>query len=167
MEISNTFPVKPRDSRCRYWCKKIHADRLPLPGQIDGANSLPGEYLKKGDVEIEPGEFIFEGEEKHHNKQRGWDYWAYTYGEAGYKSLPFGTATKDAIKLLASEDLISKERARDLLRGSGDIAAAVRRAHLEIIKRELGITTTVTAWVEARNAQLVALNEQEEQSEVA
>lgn len=152
MEISNTFTVKPRDSRCKYWCKKLSAADLPLPGDVDGSYSLPGAYLKKGDVEIEPGEYVFEGEEHHHAKPRGWDYWVYTYGETGYKNLGFGVATKDAIKLLANHKLITRDRARDLLRGSGDVAAAVRRAHLEEIKKVLGIVGPVSDWLAARDA---------------
>jgi hypothetical protein len=117
-----------------------------MPGDVSGANDLPGEYLRNGDIEIFPGEYVIEGEANHHRRQRGWTYGVSTCGP----TLTYSKSTKDAIKALAAAGLIGIERAKDLLRGSGGIAACVRRAHLQEIKRSLGIVGPVAKFLANR-----------------
>jgi hypothetical protein len=117
---SNQIICRPQDSRCRYWAKVVRAsDALPMPADIDGANSVPGAYIR-GDVEIFEGDYVLEGEENHHAKRRGWTYWLRTVDATGaIASVPFDT--KAAIR--------ASDADRALLLGSGDVAAMVRTIH--------------------------------------
>ena len=146
--ISESYEIEPRDSRCRYWAKKIEAKDLPMPENVSGANDLPGSYLKNGEIEIFPGEYVFEGEANHHRNARGWTYGVVQCGPA----LKHGTETKDDIKALVKAGLLEVERAKKLLKGSGDIAACVRHAHLEEIKKELGISGSVKDFLEEKTS---------------
>lgn len=130
-----SFSVGPGDSRCKYWAKQVPLSALPMPASIDGANSLPGGYLRNGNTELFDGEILIEGEANHHSKQRGWSYWLVrvnpTEGKDGEyirtkMSSEINARVKACIKEAAKRGLLSKEH----LRGSGDIAAAVRFGHL-------------------------------------
>lgn len=72
---SVSVTLKPQDSRCRYWAKIIRAsDPLPLPSAIDGANTVPGPYLRQGEEELFPFDVLITGEARHHVKAKGWNY---------------------------------------------------------------------------------------------
>lgn len=133
------FVANPSDSRCKYWCKVIHnGQMLPLPHVIDGANDVPGPYLRQGDdVEIFYGDYVLTGEQTHHRKQRGWTYVLYRFvaakpasvdaegkekpaEPARYGWIEFGKPVKDACRAAGH---------RELLGGSGDVAAMVRTIH--------------------------------------
>ena len=117
---SCNFPVGARDHRCKYWCKIVRRGAtLPLPSSVDGAGDIPGAYLKKGDVEVFPGDVIFEGEENHHRKQRGWTWTMYVVDELGELQTVDYSHAKDILRMWGI---------KDVLPGAGAPAAMVRAA---------------------------------------
>lgn len=116
------YIAKPRDSRCKYWCKIVRAgDALPLPSAVTGASDIPGPYLRKGDdVEIFPGDFVLSGEEVSHRVKRGWAYQMFRLDSGKIAICAFGSLVKDAVR---------RAGRKDLLGGSGDVAAMVRTIH--------------------------------------
>lgn len=121
--VSASVTIRPDDKRCRYWAKIIRADvPLPLPSAVDSASDVPGPYLRNGDEEILPGDFLIEGEEAHHARNRGWCYritWVRADGTA--QRIKPTSERKAAMKAAGMEP--------SLLTGSGDIAACIRIAH--------------------------------------
>lgn len=120
---SVSVEIKPRDSRCRYWAKIIRANQpLPLPSNVNGADDIPGPYLRIGEEEMLPGDVLIEGEANHHMKTRGWTYDVHVIRADGtcYSTQPM-SAHKAALK--------DAGMPVNLLTGSGDIAACVRIAH--------------------------------------
>lgn len=114
------YKAAPSDSRCRYWCKVIRADEpLPLPADVERANDIPGNY-RQGPEELFPGDIVLEGEENHHRKQRGWSYNVGLCVGREISWNPRGNETKPWLR---------ERGLRDLLKGSGQIAAIVREAH--------------------------------------
>lgn len=122
---SASINIRPRDSRCKYWAKKIEADMdLPLPKEVDGGNDIPGKYLREGEEELEPGDILFEGEANHHRRiDRGWTYWVHYVDSQGglHRYMSGFSEQKTAAK--------TKGLSSTLLAGSGDVAGAVRVAH--------------------------------------
>lgn len=118
------YIARPSDSRCKFWSKVVRAtDSLPPPSSVDGAGSIPGPYLRTGaDVELEDGDFVFEGEEVSHRKSRGWVY-------------NFGIVLGGQIRWISDDeraqakDLWRLVGRRDMTAGSGEHAAMVRAAH--------------------------------------
>lgn len=129
---SRGYTPKKRDSRCRAWCKVLSSEevRRIRPAGIDGANDLPGSYLPFGrEVELFPGDIIFEGEANHHTKPRGWTYnLGFVVGGAnGVAQIAWVSGDERAA--LKADLRASKDPAvRELLAGSGDVAAMVRYA---------------------------------------
>jgi hypothetical protein len=125
---SASIKIAPADSRCRYWAKVIRAgEPLPPPSMVGGANDIPAPYARMGEEELFPGDILIQGEENHHRRARGWTYTVrYCDGVLGGR---LATHT-----ISASEDkALGKAMGRlprELLAGSGDVAAAVRYAHL-------------------------------------
>lgn len=121
---SVSVQIVPSDYRCRYWAKLIRANTpLPLPSDVMSATSLPGDYLLRGDEELFPGDVLFEGEENHPYKKRGWSYWLrYVKPDGGLLVYRSGFSPQ---KIAAKAQGLSPS----LLAGSGDIAGAVRVAH--------------------------------------
>lgn len=122
--ISIGVEIRPYDPRCRYWAKIVQRGTpLPAPNNVNSAGDIPGEYLRKGDEELAPGDFLFEGEENHHRKARGWSYWVSFIDPESKK--------KRCVRPKAGHKESFREQGMDvsLLRGSGGIAACVRIAH--------------------------------------
>lgn len=118
--LSCNFPVGPQDYRCKYWCKVLRAgDTLPAPTDVDGAGSIPGSYLRKGDVEVFEGDVIFEGEENHHRKQRGWTWTMYVVDHLG---------ELQTVDYAQAKDILRMWGIKDMLAGAGACAAMVRAA---------------------------------------
>lgn len=122
---SHSVNVLPFDSRCRYWAKVIRANEpLPLPADVRGASDIPARYVQNGEEELLPGDILFEGEANHHRRtDRGWSYWLTAVTQEGHLlrfSSGFGKQ---------KAELKAQGMARDLLKGSGDIAGMVRIAH--------------------------------------
>lgn len=118
--LSCNFPVAPSDHRCKYWCKIVRAGApLPHPASVDGANDIPGAYLKKGDVEVFVGDVIFEGDENHHRKQRGWTWTMYIVDELGELQTVNYSQAKDILRMWGIKDMLA---------GAGACAAMVRAA---------------------------------------
>lgn len=121
---SASVRIVPADSRCRYWAKIVRADvTLPVPSKVDGANDIPGSYLKRGEEELFPGDMLIEGEENHHRNNRGWSYQV-TYCDSE------GLVRR--IRNPGADEKAAMKAARlpaELLSGSGGTAAAVRFAH--------------------------------------
>lgn len=116
--------VLPTDYRCKYWAKLFRANApLPLPSDVMSASCLPGHYLLRGDEELFPGDLLFEGEENHAYKKRGWSYWVRYVTPDG--ALLVYRSGFSAQKVAAKAQGLSPS----LLAGSGDIAGAVRVAH--------------------------------------
>ncbi len=154
--ISVTVIAGPRDSRCKWWCKVIRASTpLPLPSHVDGAGDIPGSYLHAGDdVDLEPGDVLARGEEADHRKPRGWVYDAKFYqtnGKAGRADSPGAADLKALLKRAAACGVITRERAKELLGGSGDVAALVRWLH---VRRDHGTMARLLAACEAAEAAL-------------
>lgn len=128
---SCNLTCNPRDSRCRYWAKVIRADdALPMPAAVDGANDIPGQYLRKGDdVELFDGDFLLEGEANHHVKQRGWTYDMRIVSDTPSERFP-GQNKYTAIDYKAAKDAARAAGRKDLLLGSGDCAAMIRAIHV-------------------------------------
>ncbi len=121
---SASVRVVPGDSRCRYWAKIVRASvTLPLPSATDGANDIPGGYIKRGEEELFPGDMMFEGEEKHHSKPRGWSYWV-TYCDSDGVARRIRNPGVDEKAAMKAAGLPA-----ELLSGAGGVAAAVRFAH--------------------------------------
>lgn len=120
---SVSAPIRPNDSRCKYWAKTIRFDEaLPLPSNIEGASDLPGAYLKQGEEELMPGDFLIEGEANHHRRtDRGWSYTlSYMNAEGDLETVTPTAEHKATMKANGMDPT--------LLKGSGDIAACVRLA---------------------------------------
>ncbi len=121
-----TVQCLPHDRRCRYWAKIIRADNaLPWPEHVHGAHDIPGSFLPRGEEELFPGDVLIDGEANHHIKNRGTTYCAYVLSSDGKR---FARASrwsefKAAVKAHGGFD-------PNLLKGSGDLAACVRFAHL-------------------------------------
>ena len=152
--ISVTVIAGPRDSRCKWWCRVIRAGvPLPLPSAVSGAGDLPGSYLRQGDdVELEPGDVLVRGEEVNHRKQRGWTYDAKFYnenGKAGRADAPGTADLKALLKRAAACGVITRERAKELLGGSGDVAGLVRWLH---VRRSHGTMGALVAACDAAEA---------------
>ena len=116
--------IKPADSRCRYWAKIVRAEAaLPVPSKVDGANDVPGAYLRHGDDELFAGDILIEGEENHHRNNRGWSYWVTWCGADGqaFRIKNPGAELKSKMKAAGCP--------AELLAGAGQVAAAVRIAH--------------------------------------
>lgn len=124
--------AKPRDSRCRYWCKVVDGADLPAPRSVLGASSLPGEYEDKGDtVIVDEGQFVFEGEAMHHRKNRGWAYWVWQVQRDENGCL---RKVRIEVDNRADKVWLADHGRRDLTEGRGEVAACVRaafRRHLE------------------------------------
>lgn len=121
--MSASITIKPQDSRCRYWAKIIRSGTpLPLPSDVDGANDVPGQYLRKGEDELMEGDFLLEGEEMHHRKARGWTYHLTFVGQDGEAVRVSPSAERKAAMKAGGLD-------PELLKGSGDVAAMIRMAH--------------------------------------
>lgn len=133
--ISATASAARIDSRCRGWAIIVRAnDDLPLPENIGGANSIRQPYIKQSgedlSAELFPGDYLLKGEENHHRKARGWSYWLYAYATSGKAvSLAFGSDIKAEIKAAIQADKITAPAC--VLKGSGDVAAMVRRIHAD------------------------------------
>lgn len=123
---SHSVDVAPHDSRCRYWAKIFrHAQPLLNPCDVDGANDVPGSYLRRGEEELMPGDALLEGEANHRRRtDRGWSY-----------RVTVVTLDGRCLQLLSGEFGAAKALMKatglraDLLRGSGDVAAMVRVVH--------------------------------------
>lgn len=126
--VSETFVCKPQDSRCKYWAKVIRADQaIPLPEQVSGANDVPGAYIREGDdIELFPGDWLLTGEEVSHNKKRGWCYHLLALGRGEKSDVLNVYAYKFGVD---SKPLIRAAGAKDILTGSGDVAAMIREIH--------------------------------------
>ena len=129
--ISHSVSIKPSDSRCRYWANIFRlGDSIPLPVNVQGASDLVLNFLKQGDDELFSGDFLIEGEEMHHRKYRGWCY-----------RLTFINSDGELISIRPSLDhkqqLKTQGLNRELLSGSGELAAIIRIIH--VIKSGLKI----------------------------
>lgn len=121
---SVSVEVRPRDSRCRYWAKIIRAGApLPAPSAVSGASDVPGPYLRQGEDELLPGDVLIEGEERHHRKARGWDYWVTWCDEHGALRRITNPGAEHKARMKAAG------MAPALLIGSGEVAACIRVAH--------------------------------------
>jgi hypothetical protein len=120
---SASVEIGPSDKRCRYWAKVLRAGcPLPAPSAVNGANDVPGPYLRHGDEELFPGDVLIEGEALHHRKARGWLYTACFMGADG---APVWVRPSHELKATMK----AAGMPAHLLAGSGDVAACVRIAH--------------------------------------
>lgn len=121
---SASVTIKPQDSRCRYWAKIIRAGApLPIPSAATCANDVPGPYLRHGDEELFAGDFLIDGEERHHRHARGWVY-NMGFIDPNTGNLRWVQATSERKAAAKANGLPA-----NLLAGSGDIAGLIRLAH--------------------------------------
>lgn len=122
------YIARPQDRRCRYWAKVAYATTaLPSPAVVEGADQLPGAYLRAGsDVELEPGDVVFEGEANHATKQRGWTFniGVCVVDASGAETIRW--LRDDEIR--RAKDFWRAAGRADMTRGSGPHAAMVRAA---------------------------------------
>lgn len=120
---SISVKIAPRDKKCRYWAKVVRAEAyLAAPEHIDGASDISCTYRRAGDEELFEGDALIEGEEMHHRKARGWTYWVTFMGRDGSpKTVKPSSEIKSAMKAAGL--------AKNLLAGSGDVAACARIVH--------------------------------------
>jgi hypothetical protein len=98
-----------------------------MPEAVDGAHSIPGQYLRRGDEELFCGDLLFEGEANHPSKNRGWSYWVHYVNDSGrLVSVNSGWREFKAQLKTASGAFDPA-----LLKGAGDLAACVRFAHVQ------------------------------------
>lgn len=123
MSVSESIELAKKDDRCRGWFKIVRkGTQLPLPCNVRGADDIPADYSRPGYDELFPGDFMFQGEEMHHRKNRGWVYWITWVDGAG--ALHY-TKPSMAIKIALKANGLPPA----LLSGSGDVAALIRIAH--------------------------------------
>lgn len=123
-----SFEIRPYHRGHAYWAKLIRAGgNLPLPGLVTGANDIPGKYLRHGEEELFPNDILFEGQANHRTKSRGWRYWVHFVNENGALIQPQGTWSEFKSRLKEAAGTYDAE----LLKGSGDLAACVRWAHIQ------------------------------------
>lgn len=121
---SVSVKIHPQDTRHRYWAKIIRDGvALPIPTSVNGANDVPGVYARRGDEELFAGDILIEGEERHHRKNRGWDYWiSYMHADGKLAIVKNPGATEKAT-------MKANGLPAHLLSGSGEVAACIRLAH--------------------------------------
>lgn len=146
---SYTYTARAHNPRCRHWAKVVRREQrlevlYALPGITSAYDIGNAEgFAAKGETELFPGDWVFEGEANHPSKSRGWTYSLrrVQYQEAEGDALTLATydtssdvkaRVKDLVKAGALPDPVG----RALLRGAGDIAAMCRAyaAALEMIK---------------------------------
>lgn len=125
MSNSISMRVGPIDNRCKWWAKVLRAGAPlpPAPEKIEGANSIYGAFLKAGEEELLPGDFLIHGEEVHHRHNRGWAYYL-TYCNAEGQEVTFKRPGAEIKKQLKEAGMHA-----ELLKGSGELAALVRVIH--------------------------------------
>jgi hypothetical protein len=121
---SVSYTPAAQDSRCRYWCKVVKSGTtLPLPADVRGANDVPAEYLRQGDeIELFEGDWLLEGEEVSHRRQRGWTY---NLGHVEQGAVVWYSFKHADVKAF----LRKLGTIRPILGGSGDVAAMIRCIH--------------------------------------
>ena len=120
--------AKPCDTRCRWWQKTLTADEVIAldPASIDDANSIPGQYHRKGaDMALPEWAVIFDGEAIHHKKNHGWRWVFGVVVRDAEGKLGVAWVTSSVAKQKAA---VKAAGAAHLLGGSGDVANIVRCA---------------------------------------
>lgn len=132
---SHSVTIKPLDRRCKYWAKIIRSGHeLPLPSAVSGANDVPCGYARNGDEELFEGDFLLEGEENHHAKNRGWTFWLTTVKNGKLiRGVKYSSDRKAAMKAAGLP--------AQYLPGSGDIAGLIRMAHALQLGLDIGPVT--------------------------
>lgn len=121
---SVNVPIRPQDRECRYWAKIIRAnEKLPKPLEVGNSRDIPGPYLRHGEEELFDGDVLFEGEERHPTKQRGWKYTVCFIGPKSARTYIEPTPAMGLKQIMKDRGMPA-----ELLIGSGDIAACVRFA---------------------------------------
>jgi len=139
---SLTYVAKPMSSKCRYWAKHLTQAQVQAAvlSSIDNANGIPTAYLRKAaDIELYEGDWLFEGEEKSANKQRGWDYWAQRCERQADGSLKlvshYNNATHSRTLAKLYPPAGGTEAYKAELLGTGDASAMLRTARA-VLRRE-------------------------------
>lgn len=125
MTISASIKVGPQDARCKYIAKLVRAGQgLPTPTTVSdlGMRALGGNLARNGLEELFPGDFLFESEEMHHRRERGYRTRVVFVADDGELIHLEPTAEHKAAMKAAG-------LAPDLLAGAGPLAACVRVAH--------------------------------------
>lgn len=112
-----THIAKSQDSRCAWW-QAIIPDSLNVINLDDEKVKL--NYLRRGaDLELEPGTLLIDSEAMHHRKSRGY-------------AVNIGMAFDDRVHWFSptlKHKLYIKEKGKkELMKGSGDVAAVWRIA---------------------------------------
>lgn len=123
---SHSIYIGPTDHRCRHWAKIVRSGRaLPMPENVKCAADIPVPYRSPGHDELMPGDVLFEGEALHHCRNLGRAYSVVAVSLEG---------TLMTLEMASREFKAAMKREGgfdpDLLRGSGDLAACVRFAHI-------------------------------------
>lgn len=125
---SVSVEIRPYKRYHKYWAKVVRAGAaLPKPDEVIGAASIKMPFLRTGEEELFCGDLLFEGEANHSHKQRGWTYWVHYVDEEGELITAKGGWADFKANLKAAAGYFDA----DLLKGSGDLAACVRFAHVQ------------------------------------
>jgi len=126
-QISAFYVARPDDDRCDYWAKVIRAGQvIPLPEHVKRESDVPGEPLQIGErVELFHGDFLIQGQKNRLTAARNWA-WSVNLGTIGpaYEGpdhrihwLPYGRATRDAVRKAGRSELLSgRSRLADAVR---------------------------------------------------
>lgn len=111
-----THIAQPSDSRCQWWQGEFLND-LDVKHLEEKS---PIKMFKRGaDLELTPGTMLIDSEALHHRHNRGF-------------AVNFGLVTNDRVKWVVPnmkmKMLIKEKGHKDLMKGSGDVAACVRIA---------------------------------------
>lgn len=114
--------LSPWNSRCRRWFKVVRSgDPLPLPEEVYGVKSIPGELIRGPlEVTLNEGDSFIHAEAKHPRKMRGWSYEVTTLTDG--KLVTFAPTRE--VKTEIGERL-----PKEFMSGSGEPAGCVRIIH--------------------------------------
>jgi hypothetical protein len=108
------------------WAKVVRSKNpLPLPSEIRGPHSIPGYFLKEGDITLLiHGDYLITATEVNPKRNWGARYNLYRVDvneDKPFVNIPFGSPHKKLIKERGGH--------QDLLPGAGPAAAIVREIH--------------------------------------
>lgn len=148
VSASVSFEIRPYNCGHKHLAKLIRAGKnIPMPDDVNWSHDIPFPFLLPGEEELFPGDILFEGQQNHRRKQRGGSYWVHGVDDCGnlWSRSEDWSAFKAELKAAAGTFV------PELLKGSGELAACVRFAHVQ----RYGGLTALKALAQATEAKAV------------